>query len=124
MRCVILDSSAIFHLRDLSAILSLGDKFYVTELVLEELRDPRAQAVIELLRPEIIQVDYKRLRELMEKEPALSRADCSIILCAEQLLREGRCKEIIVVTDDLTLRKHLRKMSVKVQTVYFGRARR
>jgi len=122
-RCVILDSSAIFHLRDLTALLSLGDKFYITEPILEEIRDSRAQAVLDLIKPEVVQVDRRRISDLRRLYPELSDADCSIILCAEVLSSSSNCSEIIVVTDDVTLRNILRKRGVRVQTIYFGKRR-
>ena len=104
-------------------MLALGDKFFLTEQVLQEVRDPRAEAVVEIVRPEIVQVDQRELQELRSKYPDLSEADCSIILCALQLRRQGMCQEVVVVTDDMKLRSILRKLGIKVETVFFGKKR-
>ena len=123
MRCVILDSSAVFHVRDLSILLSLGEKLYVTEHVLREIRDPRARALIELLRPEVMHVDQREIERLMREAPGLSEADCSILVCVDRVRELGKCDEIIVLTDDALLRRYLRKRGVKVVSIYFGRMR-
>ena len=121
MRCIVLDSSCIFHLRDLSVLLSLGDKYFITQQILDELRDPRAQAVIDIIKPEVMQIDRREIERIKAEHPDLSDADCSIIVCVKKLCQSSTCTEIVVFTDDMKLRSILKRIGVKVETVYFGR---
>ncbi len=115
--CVILDSSAVFHIRDPSIMMTLGDKIYVTDKVLEELKDPRALAIIDILSPEKIEIEDEKIEKESKKHKELSKADLSIIICVEILKKT--CKKITVVTDDIKLSKILRKMGVNVVSVYY-----
>ncbi|NPB01183.1 MAG: PIN domain nuclease [Crenarchaeota archaeon] len=115
--CIILDSSAIFHIRDPSTIMMLGEKIYVTNIVLEELRDPRAIAIIDILRPEKIEIDRKDIEEVIRKYRELSPADASIIVCAEGLKK--RCRKVTVITDDIKLSKILRRIGIDVISIYY-----
>ncbi|NPA23461.1 MAG: PIN domain nuclease [Crenarchaeota archaeon] len=115
-RCIILDSSAIFHIRDPSIITSLRGRIYVTDKVLEELRDPRALAIIDIVNPEKVTIDTKNIRRTQDLKD-LSETDISILICAEQL--KNICREVIVVTDDIRLSKALRKRRIQVVSVYY-----
>ncbi|NPA69425.1 MAG: PIN domain nuclease [Crenarchaeota archaeon] len=115
--CIILDSSAIFHIRDPSTIIALGEKIFITDRIMRELKDPRALAIIDILRPEVIEVDEKKISELVKKYKELSEADVSIIICVEILKK--KCRRITVVTDDIKLSKILRRMGINVVSIYF-----
>ncbi len=121
MKCIILDSSAIFHIRNLEILKNLGDKIYITDKVLEELKDPRAQAIISLLTPEIVEVDIKKIDKYRMKYSKLSIADASIIACIEDL--KNICREIVVITDDIYLKRIVEKMKVRALSIYFDKRR-
>ncbi len=122
-KCIILDSSAIFHLRDLTVLYSLQEtaKIFITNYVLNEIKDPRAEAVLSILQPTIIEIDSREINELREQYRNLSEADISIVLCAKKL--STICEDITVMTDDSELTKILTKLGFRVQKIFFPRKR-
>ncbi|MFB6490670.1 MAG: PIN domain nuclease [Thermoproteus sp. AZ2] len=111
MSCYVLDASAFIHGRDLRLF---GGRLLTTTLVAEELKDPRAQAALEVLGVEVREVDEGEIAKLLKKFPGLSRADASALLLA---LKE-RC---VLLTDDAALAKAARRLGVEAKGFYFIR---
>jgi UPF0271 protein len=59
MTCFVLDASAFFHARDMRVF---AGPLYTTRQVAEELRDPMAQAALEILRVQVEEVDPRGSR--------------------------------------------------------------
>ncbi len=121
-RCIILDSSAIFHIRDPLVLTSLQGTIFITNKILEELKDPRALAIVDILNPEKIEISDKEINKHIKEIRELSEADISVIICAELL--KNKCKDVIVVTDDMKLSRILKSRGVKVVSIYFSPKRR
>ncbi|AAL62903.1 hypothetical protein PAE0626 [Pyrobaculum aerophilum str. IM2] len=111
MKCYALDASAFFHGRD--ARLFSG-QLYTTKNVVEELKDPRAQALLEVWRVEIVEVDEKKVRELLKKYGGLSPADASVLILA---LERG----CVLITDDGRLASIAKKLGVEVLGIFYKR---
>ena len=120
MKCIVLDSSALFHLRDVHTLLSLGDKFYTTNFVISEVKDSRTIAVLDILSLNIVEINLKEIEYFRKKyglSGNLSNADVSIVILALKLKNE--CSELQVITDDLELAKVLKRFNINVQRVFF-----
>jgi UPF0271 protein len=87
-------------------------RLLTTRQILEELKDPRAQAALEILGVEVVDVDERRAEGLAKKAPGLSKADLSALALA----LETGCT---LLTDDVALAKAARKLGVKVKGFYF-----
>ncbi len=122
-RCVILDSSGIFHLRNLAALNEIlqNSKVFITDKVLQEIKDPRSEAILSILNVQYCEIDDSKIRELKKKYTTLSEADLSIILCSQVL--QQICEEVVVITDDSELAKALSKIGVKCIKIYFRKRR-
>jgi UPF0271 protein len=108
--CYALDSSALFHGRDMRIFSGV---LCTTRNVAEELKDPRAQAALEILRVEVVEVDERKARELARRFGGLSLADASVLLLA----MERGC---VLVTDDSRLASTARRLGVRARGVYYG----
>ena len=126
-KALILDSSGIFHARDAHALLSLSEGGYiimVTRQVLEEVKDYRSLALLEVLKPNVVDVDEGDVERIMSRARDLSRADASIVALASRLVGEGYV--VRVVTDDVKLIaaiKRLRGVEVITVNVRLGKRR-
>ncbi len=107
MTCLVLDASAVIHGRD---VRIFGGVLYTTREVIEELRDSRAQAAIDILRVEVVEVNRERVRDLA-KRFNLSNADASVLALALE-------KKCVLVTDDGKLASTARKLGVKTRGIY------
>ncbi|CCC82245.1 PIN domain/Zn-ribbon domain-containing protein [Thermoproteus tenax] len=112
MSCYVIDSSALFHARDMR--IFTGSRLLTTKQVADEVKDPRAQAALELLGIEVVEVDDKRVRPLKLRAPNLSDADLSLLALA---LDTG----CVLLTDDVELAKTARRMGVRAKGFYFVR---
>ncbi|MGC9130528.1 MAG: PIN domain-containing protein [Pyrobaculum sp.] len=109
MNCYVLDASAFIHGRDARLFTGV---LYTTREVAEELKDPRAQAALEVMRVEVVEVDEGKLRELLRRFRELSPADASVLVLA---LERG----CVLVTDDGRLASAARRLGVRVQGVFY-----
>ncbi|ABP51831.1 MULTISPECIES: twitching motility protein PilT [Pyrobaculum] len=109
--CLVLDASAILHGRD-ARIFS--GRLLTTREVAEELKDPRAQAALEILGVEVVEVDGKKVDEMARRFKELSRADVSVLLLA----LERRCT---LITDDGRLAAAARRLGIRVEGVFYRR---
>lgn len=109
MKCYVLDASAFIHGRDARLFTGV---LYTTMEVVEELRDPRAQAALEIMRVEVVDVDDKKLREHLHRFRELSPADVSVLVLA---LERG----CVLVTDDGRLASVARRLGVEVQGIFY-----
>lgn len=107
--CYVLDASAFIHGRD--ARLFKG-ALYTTPEVVQELRDPASQAMVEILGVVVVEADGRRVAELREKFRDLSPADISVLALA----LERRC---ILVTDDSKLAAAAKKLGVGVEKIFY-----
>ena len=117
---VILNSSAIFHVRNLKLLLSLGKEFHTTNFIINEIKDYRSQAIIEFLNIKIHEFNENEILNFKKKYKIpnnLSFADISIILLAFKL----KDKNPIIITDDIELSKVLKKFGFKVKNIYFSK---
>ncbi|MEZ0248023.1 MAG: PIN domain-containing protein [Thermoproteus sp.] len=108
MSCFVLDASALFHGRDLR--LFQGARLLTTRYVLEEIRDARAQAALEILNVEVVDIDEKELAAY--SKAGLSRADASLLALAHKT-------GCVLLTDDVGLAKAARRLGVKARGFYF-----
>ncbi len=122
-KCIVLDSSAVFHIRDLTILYSLQEsaRIYITNYVLNEIKDPRSEAVISILQPTIVEINTREIERAREQYRNLSDADISVVLCAKKLSEV--CEEVTVLTDDSELAKLLSRLGFKVQKIFFPRRR-
>jgi rRNA maturation endonuclease Nob1 len=112
----ILDASAVFHARDAALLGELGP-LYTTSLVIEELRDPRARAVLGILDIHVVDVDpgeVRRARLTYGLGDELSDADVSLIVLALRM----RSDDPIIVTDDVSLIRVLRNMGFRCRPIF------
>jgi len=109
MTCFVLDASAFIHGRDLRIFQG---ELYTTREVVEELRDPRAQAAVEVLGVRVEEVDEKKVRELVKKFTGLSPADASVLALAME-------KGCVLITDDGRLAATARRLGVRVEGVFY-----
>jgi UPF0271 protein len=109
MNCYVLDASAFIHGRDARLFAGV---LYTTKEVVEELKDPRAQAALDVMRVEVVEVDERKLREFLRKFRELSPADVSVLLLA---LERG----CVLVTDDRKLAAAARRLGVRVQGIFY-----
>jgi len=107
----VLDASGLFHLRHGSI---LKGRFLTTNYVLEEVKDCRSVALLDVLRVEVVEVEEGEVEEVRSRHPQLSQADASIVA----LVRRLGCAT--VVTDDVALSKVLRRYGAKVLRVFYG----
>ncbi len=112
MRCAVLDASAILHGRDMRVFQ--GMELLTTDLVLEELKDPRARAALDVLNVVIVPHDNERVKRETQKLRGLSPADVSVLLLAAD-------RGCILITDDGKLYAAARRMGVPVKRIYYGR---
>ncbi|MEM1597172.1 MAG: PIN domain-containing protein [Pyrobaculum sp.] len=111
MTCYVLDTSAFLHGRDLRIFTGV---LYTSREVVEELKDPRAQAAVEVLGVRVVEVDASRVREVLQKFKGLSAADASVLALA----LETGC---VLVTDDGRLASAARRLGVRAVGVFYGR---
>lgn len=111
MTCYVLDASAFIHGRDMRLY---EGRLLTTRYIVEELNDARAQAALEILGVEVRDVDEKRIAEILERAPRLSKADASALALA---LEEG----CILLTDDVALAKAAGRVGVGVRGFFFVR---
>ncbi|MEZ0319827.1 MAG: PIN domain-containing protein [Pyrobaculum sp.] len=111
MSCHVLDTSAFLHGRDLRIFTGV---LYTTKEVVEELRDPRAQAAVEVLGVRVVEVEGTRVREVLQKFKGLSAADASVLALA----LETGC---VLVTDDGRLASAAKRLGVRVEGIFYGR---
>jgi Predicted nucleic acid-binding protein, consists of a PIN domain and a Zn-ribbon module len=109
MSCIALDASAFFHARDMRVF---AGPLYTTRQVVEELKDPMAQAALEILRVEVVEVDQKKVEEVRKKFKDLSAADASLLVLA----MERRC---VLVTDDRKLAAVAKRLGVRVEGIFY-----
>ncbi|MGC8994220.1 MAG: PIN domain-containing protein, partial [Pyrobaculum sp.] len=76
------------------------------------LKDPRAQAALEVMRVEVVEVDEGKLRDFLRRFRELSPADASVLVLA---LERG----CVLVTDDGKLASAARRLGVRVQGVFY-----
>ncbi len=96
----------------------------VTRQVLEEVKDYRSLALLEILKPNVVDVDEGDVERIMSRARDLSRADASIVALASRLVGEGYV--VRVVTDDVKLIaaiKRLRGVEVITVNVRLGKRR-
>ncbi len=113
MSCAVLDASAILHARDARAFQGMA--LYTTDLVLEELRDPRARAAVEILGINVVPHEPRKLKGGAHTLRGLSPADISVLLLAA----EYGCT---LFTDDGKLYAAARRMGVHAKRIYYGGA--
>lgn len=109
--CYVLDASAFFHGRD---VRIFSGTLLTTPEVVEELRDPRAQAALEVMNVAVEEADPGVVRELAKKFPHLSRADISVLALA----KERGC---VLITDDGRLVSAARRVGVRAEGVFYRR---
>jgi len=109
MTCFVLDASAFIHGRDLRIFQG---ELYTTREVVEELKDPRAQAAVDVLGVRVEEVDERKVRELVKRFAGLSPADASALALA---LERG----CVLVTDDGRLAAAARRLGVRVEGVFY-----
>jgi UPF0271 protein len=114
MTCFVLDASAFFHARDMRVF---AGPLYTTKQVAKELRDPMAQAALEILRVEVEEVDDKKVEELRRRFVDLSAADVSLLVLATE-------RGCILVTDDGRLAAAARRLGIRVEGVFYRRSER
>jgi len=114
MTCFVLDASAFFHARDMRAF---AGPLYTTRQVEEELKDPMAQAALEILRVRVEEVDDRKVEELRRRFADLSTADASLLVLAAE-------KGCILVTDDGKLAATARRLGIRVERIFYRRAER
>ncbi len=118
---VILDTSAILHMRDLRPLMGMGD-LATTNYVVNELKDARAAVVPEILNISVYDISEEEIvlaRKNYHLPRLLSDADVSLIVLALKL----RGKNPVVITDDSLLIKFLRKLGGIRYSVIFLRRR-
>lgn len=108
MTCMVLDASAIIHGRDLRLF---QPPLYTTPQVVEELRDPRAQAAVDVLGVSVVEVEEDAVEELARRFPRLSRADASALALAMRL-------GCVLVTDDGDLAAAATRLGVRSEGIY------
>ncbi|OYT25321.1 MAG: twitching motility protein PilT [Thermoprotei archaeon ex4572_64] len=121
-RVVILDSSAIFHLKNLQVLRSIGAKLLTTNYVINEIKDSISQTIIDLINIEILEVHSEEVDRLRRKIKSkdLSDADLSLIILAEKLKHHHP----VIITDDFKLSQELKRRRFKVLKVLFkGKSR-
>ena len=106
------DASYIIHGRDLRIFAGLG-KLVTTRHVIEELRDARSIAMLDILGLEVVDVDEEEVAKLA-KRFNISTADASVLAAAKKL----RCT---VLTDDAGLAKAAKRLGLSVAGLYFIR---
>ncbi len=109
MSCYVLDASAFIHGRDMRAFQG---RLLTTRQVVEELKDPRARAALEVLSVEVVDVDARKMAELAKRARGLSEADLSALALA----LETGC---VLLTDDVALAKAAGRLGVKAKGFYF-----
>ena len=113
---VILDTSAILHMRDLRPLMSMGN-LVTTNYVINELKDVRAIAVPEILNISVYEISEDEI-ELVRRNyhipRLLSDTDVSLIVLALRL----KDKNPLVITDDTMLIKFLRKLGIRYSVVF------
>lgn len=114
MTCFVLDASAFFHARDTRIF---AGPLYTTRQVAEELRDPMAQAALEILRVQVEEVDPRGVEELRRRFRELSAADASLLVLAA-------AKGCVLVTDDGKLAAAARRLGIRVEGVFYRRPER
>ncbi|GEM_PF-926345 len=116
-RIIILDSSAIFHLKNLQVLRSIGAKLLTTNYVINEIKDSISQTIIDLINIEILEVHSEEVDRLRRKIKSkdLSDADLSLIILAEKL----KYHHPVIITDDFKLSQELRRRRFKVLKVFF-----
>ena len=114
MTCFVLDASAFFHTRDMRVF---AGPLYTTRQVAEELKDPMAQAALEILRVRVEEVDDRKVEELRRRFADLSTADASLLVLAAE-------KGCILVTDDGKLAAAARRLGIRVEGVFYRRPER
>ncbi len=120
-RVVILDSSALFHIRS-PEILRTARRIVTTSLVADEVRDSISRAVFDVLNVEVVDVstdEVSRVKRTVRTD-GLSDQDVSLIALAERL----RVERPVVLTDDSRLARELRRRGIEVVRVFFGRRTR
>ncbi|GAB6948157.1 hypothetical protein JCM16161A_22870 [Vulcanisaeta sp. JCM 16161] len=116
---VILDTSAILHMRDLRPLMSMGS-LVTTNYVINELRDERAIVVPEILNISVYEVsedEVANARRNYHIPRLLSDADVSLIVLAMKLKDENP----LVITDDSMLIKFLRRLGIRYSVVFLRR---
>lgn len=106
----VLDASGLFHLRHGSL---LRGRILTTRQVVDEVKDYRSLALLDVLGVEVVEVPDKEVRKILAKHPALSLADASLVVLAKTL----PC--VTVVTDDMQLAVVLRRYGVRVMKVFY-----
>lgn len=112
----IIDASAIFHTRDLRALLSLG-RLVTTNYIINELKDVRAVSIPDVLNIEIYEIGEEEVRIARRRyhlPRLLSDADVSLIILALRLKDENP----VVITDDSLLIRFLRKLGIRYSAIY------
>ena len=113
---VILDTSAILHMRDLRPLMGMGN-LVTTNYVINELKDVRAIAVPEILNISVYEISADEIvlaRRSYHIPKLLSDTDVSLIVLALRL----RDKNPLVITDDTMLIKFLRKLGIRYSVVF------
>ncbi len=116
---VILDTSAILHMRDLRPLMGIGE-LATTNYVVNELRDVRAAVVPEILNISVYEVSEDEVRSARRNyhiPRLLSDTDVSLIVLAMRL----RDRDPLVITDDSLLIKFLRRLGIKYSVVFLRR---
>lgn len=75
--------------------------------MVNEVKDIRSQALLNLLNPEVINVNQGDVEAIKMRNPELSDADASIVALAVDMATNGI--EVAVLTDDTGLMKALRR---------------
>ncbi|KUO79590.1 MAG: twitching motility protein PilT [Vulcanisaeta sp. JCHS_4] len=112
----IIDASAIFHTRDLRALLSLG-RLVTTNYIINELKDVRAVSIPDVLNIEVYEIGEEEVRIARRRyhlPRLLSDADVSLIILALKLKDENP----VVITDDSLLIRFLRKLGIRYSVIY------
>ncbi|KUO86411.1 MAG: twitching motility protein PilT [Vulcanisaeta sp.] len=112
----IIDASAIFHTRDLRALLSLG-RLVTTNYIINELKDVRAVSIPDVLNIEVYEIGEEEVRIARRRyhlPRLLSDADVSLIILALRLKDENP----VVITDDSLLIRFLRKLGIRYSVIY------
>ncbi len=116
---VILDASAILHMRDLRPLMGMGD-LVTTNHVINELKDARAIVVPEILNISVYDIsedEIVRARRNYHLPRLLSDADVSLIVLALKL----RDRNPMVITDDSLLIKFLRRLGIRYSVIFLRR---
>ena len=115
-----MDSSGLFHIRNayiISEITNTGYRLVTTSLIVNEVKDIRSRALLDIINVEVLDPDPNAINSIKLRNPKLSDADASIVALASSMATNN--VEVSVVTDDVELARTLRRYvrNIKIITI-------